>query len=130
KKIDLVIPAGSATPAWLFQPAPAGAGATELSFTVSPHGGATGICDTDNIAAPWDPAFLSQWDAMLSAVSAHLNSAGTYNNITLVRITGINRPREELRLPAETPQPTGLACITDAIATWQKAGYRPSLLLQ
>jgi Beta-galactosidase len=130
KKIDLVIPSGSSTPAWLFQPAPSGAGATELNFTVSPHGGSTGVCDTVNIAAPWDPAFLTQWDAMLAAVSAHLKSAGTYNAITLVRLTGINRSTEELRLPAETAASTGLACVSNSIATWQQAGYRPSLLLQ
>jgi hypothetical protein len=50
KKIDLVIPAGSSTPAWLFQPTPSGAGATQLNFTVSPHAGETGVCDTVNIA--------------------------------------------------------------------------------
>ncbi len=130
KKIDLVIPAGSSTPAWLFQDAPAGAGAKQLSFTVSPHGGQTGVCDTDSIPAPWDPAFLAQWDAMLAAVSTHLKSVGTYGAISLVRLTGINRTTEELRLPAETAQSTGLACVSNAITTWQQAGYRPSLLLQ
>jgi hypothetical protein len=130
KKIDLVIPAGSSIPQWLFQPPPAGAGAMQLDFTVSPHAGATGVCDTDNIPAPWDTAFLSQWDAMLAAVSAHLKNTGTYNSITLLRLTGINRTTEELRLPAETAASTGLACVSDAISTWQRAGYRPSLLLQ
>ena len=130
KKIDLVILAGASTPPWLFQPEPAGAGATELNFTVSPHAGETGVCDTVNMVAPWDPAFLTQWDAMLAAVSAHLKSAGTYNAITLVRLTGINRTTEELRLPAETAQSTGLACVSNSIATWHQAGYRPSLLLQ
>ena len=125
KKIDLVIPAGSSTPAWLFQ-----AGATQLTFTVSPHGGQTGVCDTVSLAAPWDPAFLAQWDAMMGALSAHLTAAGTYNAITLVRITGINRTTEELRLPAETAASTGLACVSNSLATWQQAGYRPSLLLQ
>ena len=130
KKIDLVIPAGSSTPTWLFQPKPAGAGATELSFTVSPHSGQTGVCDAVNIAAPWDPVFLAQWDAMLSALSAHLKSAGTYSNITLVRLTGINRTTEELRLPAETAASTGLPCVSNSITAWQHAGYLPSLLLQ
>ena len=130
KKIDLVIPAGSSTPPWLFQPTPGGAGAAELNFTVSPHGGSTGMCDTVNIAAPWDPVFLAQWDALLAVVSSHLKSAGTYNAITLVRLTGINRTTEELRLPAETAASTGLACVSNSIATWQQAGYRPSLLLQ
>ncbi|MBS1854106.1 MAG: beta-galactosidase [Acidobacteria bacterium] len=130
KKIDLVVPAGDATPSWLFDPAPAGAGAGALRFTISPHGGATGACQTETIAAPWDPAFLSHWDALLAALAAHLKSAGAYDAITLVRLTGINRTTEELRLPAETPQSTGLACVSDAVTTWQQAGYKPSLLLQ
>jgi uncharacterized protein (TIGR03437 family) len=130
KKIDLVIPSGSATPSWLFQPAPAGAGAQELKFTVSPHNGQTSVCETDNIAAPWDPAYLAQWDAMLAAISAHLKSAGTYNNITLVRLAGINRTTEEIRLPAETAQSTGQACVSDAITIWKQAGYQASLVVQ
>ncbi len=130
KKIDLVVMAGSSIPSWLFQPAPSGAGAQALSFTVSPHSGATGVCDPAVLPRPWDPIFLAQWDAMLAALAAHLKSAGTYNSITLLRLTGINRTTEELRLPAETPQSTGLACVSDSIAIWQQAGYRPSLLLQ
>lgn len=130
KKIDLSITAGSGTPAWLFQPAPAGAGAKPLNFTVSPHTGATGKCDSETIAVPWDSAFLNQWDAMLAAVAAHLTSTGTYGDVVLLRLTGINRTTDELRLPAETAQSTGLACVSNAITTWQQAGYRPSLLLQ
>jgi len=33
-------------------------------------------------------------------------------------------------LPEETAQSTGLSCVSDATATWQQAGYRPSKLLQ
>jgi hypothetical protein len=67
---------------------------------------------------------------MLAALSAHLKSTGAYSSITLLRLTGINRTTEELRLPAETAASTGLACVSNSIATWQAAGYRPSLLLQ
>ena len=130
KKIDLVVMAGGSTPSWLFQPTPTGAGAQALNFTISPHNGATGVCDAVTIAPPWDAAFLNRWDIMLGALAAHLKSVGTYNAVTLLRLTGINRTTEELRLPAETAQSTGLACISDAIATWQQAGYRPSLLQQ
>lgn len=130
KKIDLVVPAGSSTPSWLFEAAPGFAGAAPLNFTITPHDGQTTECQPETIAAPWDPAFLSQWDAMLAALAAHLKSAGTYGAITLLRLTGINRTTEELRLPAETAQSTGLACVTNAITTWQQAGYKPSLLLQ
>src|SRR5215467_10110725 len=64
KKINLAMLAGVNTPAWLFQPAPGGAGAAALTFTVSPHSGATGVCDTETIAPPWDPGFLSRWDSI------------------------------------------------------------------
>lgn len=130
KKIDLVVTAGDDIPAWLFDTPPAGAGAKALSFTISPHSGSTGVCDSETLAAPWDTAYLSQWDAMLAVLSAHLKTAGFYHSITLLRLTGINRTTDELRLPAETAQSTGLACITNAPAAWQAAGYRPSLLLQ
>jgi Beta-galactosidase len=130
QKIDLVVMAGGSTPSWLFQPVPTGAGAQALNFTISPHNGATGVCDAETMAPPWDAAFLNRWDVMLGALAAHLKSLGTYNAVTLVRLTGINRTTEEMRLPTETAQSTGLACITDAIATWQQAGYRPSLLQQ
>jgi hypothetical protein len=129
RAVDLVILGGSSTPPWLFQPAPAGAGVTPLDFTISPHSGATGQCDSETIAAPWDATFLAQWDAMLAAVAAHLKAAGTYSSVTLLRLTGINRTTEELRLPAETAQSTGLACVSNSLATWQQAGYKPSLLL-
>ncbi|HXA17617.1 MAG TPA: beta-galactosidase [Thermoanaerobaculia bacterium] len=130
KKIDLTITAGSDTPSWLFQAAPSGAGAAPLAFTISPHGGATGVCDSETVAAPWDAAFLNRWDLLLAAVAAHLKSDGTYSAVTLLRLTGVNRTTDELRLPAETPQSTGLACVSDAVSTWQQAGFRPSLLLQ
>jgi uncharacterized protein (TIGR03437 family) len=130
KKIDLVVPSGSATPQWLFDPPPAGAGVAELKFTISPHNGQTSVCDPDNIAAPWDPIYLARWDSMLSALAAHLKSSGTYNDITLLRLTGINRTTEEIRLPAETAQSTGQACVSDAIATWTQAGYKAALVVQ
>jgi glycosyl hydrolase family 42 (putative beta-galactosidase) len=130
KKIDLVVMAGGSMPSWLFQAAPTGAGAAPLSFTITPHGGQTNVCQSVTMAAPWAPAFLTQWDAMLAALAAHLRSAGTYGSITLVRLTGINRTTEEQRLPNQTPQSTGLACVTNAITTWQQAGYAPSKLEQ
>ena len=130
RKINIAIKAGTGIPSWLFQPAPGGAGATPLSFTISPHDGGTNVCISETIAAPWDPAFLNQWDSMLAALSAHLKSAGTYNALTLLRLTGINRTSDELRLPAETAQSTGLSCVSNSITTWQQAGYKPSKLLQ
>ena len=127
RRVKLSLPAHSA-PAWLFQPAPGGGGATPLTFTYSSHD-ATKPCVTETIAAPWDPAFLAQFDAMLAAVAAHLKSTGTYSAVVAVNLTGINYDSGELHLASQTPQSSGVACVSDAITTWLNAGYRPSKLL-
>jgi len=126
KVVALAIRAGQDTPCWLFQSAACGAqytgayaGATPLTFSVSPREGVGAPrCNQATIAAPWDPAFLSEWDALLSSVAAHLQSAGTYSAVSSVRLTGINRTTSELRLPAEiltTP------CVANAVETWLTA---------
>ena len=129
KKINLSIRAGVDTPAWLFLPVrEGGAGATPLQFNVSAHQGA-GSCVPMTMAAPWDPAFLGRWDALLGAVAEHLRRKGTYGAVTQVRLTGINRTTDEFRLPEEildTPD-----CAGNALATWLTASppYRPERLL-
>jgi hypothetical protein len=88
RKVKLSFPAHS-PPAWLFQPVAGGAGAAPLTFNYAPHDAMKG-CRTETIAAPWDPVFLSQWDAYLAAVAAHLKSTGAYGAVTAVNLTGIN----------------------------------------
>jgi len=130
KKVDLAIIAGNDTPTWLFAATTnGGAGATQLTFTISPHEGATSNCIPDDIAPSWDTNFLASWKNMLNVLSSHLKNTGTYSNLTLLRLTGINRTTDELRLPAETAQTTGLDCVSNAPAIWQAAGYTPSNLL-
>jgi hypothetical protein len=130
KKVDLTITAGGDTPLWLFDPIIAGgAGATPLSFTISPHSGQTSNCIPEIIAAPWDTNFLAAWKNLLSVLANHLKTVQTYDNVTLLRLTGINRTTDELRLPAETAQSTGLDCVSNAPAIWQAAGYTPDKLL-
>ncbi len=135
KKIDISIRSGDGIPGWLFlSPTNGGAGATPLTFTISPKDGRTGNCERETNAIPWEPAFLNSWNALLTNLSAHLTNTGTYSNVTLLRLTGINRTSDELRLPAETADTngltgTGLACVSNAPAIWQTNGYRPSKLL-
>jgi uncharacterized protein (TIGR03437 family) len=100
-----------------------------LSFSYAPHDALKG-CFSETIAAPWDPAFLAQWDAYVAAVAAHLKSTGVYSAVSIVHLTGINYDSGELHLASQTAQSSGLSCVSDAIATWQNAGYRPSLLLK
>jgi len=147
KKVDLAIRAGQDTPCWLFQPSsgcssPAFAGATPLTFVVSAVQGA-GNCNLQTIAAPWDDVFLREWEQMLAAVAAHLQteyfqeaSSGrmvrAWDAISSVRLTGVNRSTAETRLPAEIlPGCTdpSVAPYANAVAIWLAAGYRPSLLL-
>src|SRR5579863_827683 len=136
QKIALAIRAGQDTPCWLFQAPACGAGyskpyagATPLEFNVSPREGVgQSACNRETIAAPWDPVFQSEWNALLGAVAAHLKSFGTYSALTSVRLTGINRTTSELRLPAEiltTP------CVTNSVSTWLNATppYRNASLL-
>ena len=127
-KVELSVRADLA-PAWLFAPAPGGAGANPLTFSYAAKDGSK-ACNSETIAAPWDRAFSQQWDSMLAALSAHLQSAGTYGNVVLLRLTGINRNSDELHLPAQTAQSTGSPCVSDSVSTWLGAGYRPSKLLQ
>ena len=129
-KITLSIKSGSGIPAWIFNAAPTGGGVAPLNFRVSPHEGMTGVCDSETIAAPWDVNYLALWDTLLTAVSAHLKSAGTYQSLTSLRLTGINRTSDELRLPAETAESTGLPCVSDAVSLWQLTGYRPAKLFK
>ena len=129
KQVDLIIKAGNATPSWLFDARTAGGGgATKHVFTVSPHQGKSNKFITESIAAPWDTAFLGCWDTMLGEVAAHLKARGTYGAVALLRLTGINRTTDEFRLPAETPADSGQG-VSNAVAIWKAAGYRPSLLL-
>lgn len=68
KQVALAIRAGQDTPCWLFQSPSCGsryrgsyAGATPLTFSVSPREGVgQSRCNQETIAAPWDPAFLSE----------------------------------------------------------------------
>ncbi|HWV98895.1 MAG TPA: beta-galactosidase [Candidatus Acidoferrum sp.] len=133
-KVDLAIRTGDGAPSWLYQQPPNGPGATELVFTISPKDGKRGVCEPDIVPVPWESAFLNSWNTFLASLSTHLKTDGTYSNITLLRLTGVNRTTDELRLPAETPDNnpytgTGLLCVSNAPAIWQSNGYTPSKLL-
>lgn len=127
KKVELSIPAMYRTPSWLFDPAPAGGGASPLFFSFTRRPTDT-TCLTETVAAPWDSAFQAQWGAMLAAVAAHLKLTGTYNSLVLLRLTGINKDSDELHLPSK--ENANATCVSDILGTWQRAGYKPSLLLQ
>ncbi len=125
KKVELSI-RGDLTPAWLFKPAPGGAGISPLYFTFTRRATDT-TCLSDTLAAPWNATFLAQWDSMLDSVSTHLKSVRTYDAVVLLRLTGINKDSDELHLPEK--QNSNAPCSKNSVDTWLAAGYRPSRLL-
>ena len=137
KSVILAIRAGQDTPCWLFQSPQCGkgytktyAGATPMAFLVSPREGiGQSNCNPLTIAAPWDPVFLNEWDALLSHIAVHLQNAGTYHTLISLRLSGINRTTAELRLPAEI---LDHPCVINSVQTWLTgtAPYRPARLLK
>ncbi len=125
--IELGILAGGGAPAWIYAPPPAGRGARRLDFVFSHHNG-KGPCINVTLAPPWDPNYQAAFAEMLDHLAAHLRTTGALKDVTAVKLTGVNTDTDEVRLPAETPQETGNPCVTDAIAVWRSAGYRPSLV--
>jgi len=147
KKVELNIVAFR-TPEWLFQSEPGFTPALRLDF-IYPRSTDCATHREEIIAAPWDPAFLSEWDAMLAAVARHLKGTrvydavhheyiAAYEAIPILRLTGINLDSDELHLPSYQlppdqlpPNPKTVAC-TDAVDIWlnvAKPAYRPSRLL-
>lgn len=136
KKVDLAIRAGGQdTPDWLFQTA----GATPLEFYNLAGEGLQGTgCNLLTMAAPWDGAFLAEWDYLLQQVAQRLQAENFYNAVASVRLTGINRTTAELRLPAEILEnipspgcpPSGVDHFNN-VEAWLTAPvpYRPSRLL-
>ena len=121
KKVEVAIMAGSSIPAWVFVPQTSGgAGVAPLNFTVSPHSGSTTNCIATTNAAPWDTNYLAVWSLMLNQLSSHLKIAGTYSNVTLLRITGSTAPRMNC---ACQPKPRR-ALVWIASATLRPSGRR------
>ncbi len=126
--IELGILAGGNAPDWIYQPS-SGKGAAKLTFGFSHHGG-QGHLLTVTLAPPWDPVYQAAFAGMLGRVAQHLREIGALQDLSVVKLTGVNTDTDEIRLPAETPDETGNPGVSDANAIWVRAGYRPSLVVQ
>ena len=123
-EIELSIRADS-PPGWL-----AVAGARVGHFTYANKGGTKG-CKSVSIAIPWDPVFQSRWKAMLLYVGQelkkiHVNGQSAYDDVKLVRLTGINMDSDELHLRAKDNDD----CTEPNKQAWGDANYTPAALLQ
>jgi Beta-galactosidase len=130
KKISLSVITGGFQPAWL-----ADRDVSTSTFVVG-KGGSRRRCVTIRLGWPWDPDYQNAYVAVMKALSQHLRSRpGAYEAVRIVKLTGISQNTEELRLPAANEQQrwrgrTDPCRQSDAIRTWQEAGYRPDAIVE
>jgi len=123
--IELVVRAGSRTPAWLSP-------TQQLKLVYSPHEGA-GKCSDVDIPPPWSSDYQSAFKVMLNRTAKHFQKTGAH--IAVVKLTGLNTTTEELRLPAEVADKTAnkSGCTNagaDDVTIWKGAGYSDALVTQ
>lgn len=121
KKISLSIIAGGRSPGWL-----AAQGAKTLRFAIGR--GKANACTTIDVPLPWDPVYQDRYARLMSAVAGRLSQLGATEAVRIVKLTGVGRITEELRLPLSIGRQA--ACGEgDADARWAAAGYRPARLV-
>jgi hypothetical protein len=116
KKVSLSVIAGGHSPMWLRRE-----GGKLLDFKVARGGGQ---CLAISIAPPWDPVYQKRYSAMMTAVSAHIDRMSASAAVRIVKLTGVARITEELRLPITTGRRDECGEV-DATGRWIAAGYRP-----
>ena len=117
---------GDATPAWLFDPAPAGAGLTpvildwnedSLSCNTTPH----------RYGDPTDDNYRRLYLDMLSHVASVLKQdSARWRSLAYVKLSGANSRSAENRLPNGCKAGPGCICNNQR---WADAGYTPEGLL-
>ena len=124
KTVSLSVIAGGYAPPWL-----ASRGIRTLRFDLG-RGGANRASHPDEMGVPWDPAyraaFLDLWSAIADRVRA---TPGARDALRIVKLTGVNRLTEELRLPADTGVRDDVCGRNDDTAILLRAGYRPSVVV-
>lgn len=117
KRISLSIITGAHAPRWL-----PSQGIAARSFRVG-RGGQNRQCLEISMALPWDQGYQKAYAALLRAVADHIRSIpAAWDLVRIVKLTGIGRFTEELRLPADFGD--GEVCgNTTSTRTWLEAGY-------
>ncbi|MEP7168220.1 MAG: hypothetical protein ABI855_02510 [Bacteroidota bacterium] len=124
KKITIGVAAGSHTPEWVY-----GAGVPSLSFDEFRKQG-KGKKFSVKVPVPYNQKFLEIWTGFIKSFADHLKSkADVYQNITLIKLTGINETTIEIRLPSQKDISNEKGSSSDAPSIWRNAGYRPKKIL-
>jgi hypothetical protein len=132
KKAELAVGAGMNSPDWVCAP---GSGVQCLPLVYEQQLGPTfGPCDNTALPLPWDAKYLTDFDAFLAVLSAHVAAAGFGGTVETIKITGINEKTFETILPVNPGRwmscDGGSACSadggcyeTDVKAALLDAGY-------
>ena len=123
KKFEIAIITGNSTPAWVFDQEN-GYGAQSATFQYIQGGKIGATCQSLTIPLPWDQNYHKAFADLLRRLKQHLQQNNWYENLTMLRITGINTLTDELRLPADNTGKNG--CEANNLNTWQKLGYSPA----
>jgi hypothetical protein len=125
KRVSLSVIAGGYAPAWLRE-----RGVRTLRFDIG-RGGANRACMTVEMGVPWDPGYQAAFLESFTALARHIRARpGGWEALRIVKLTGINRLTEELRLPALTERQQDVCGAQDETGRWAAAGFRPSLVVE
>jgi hypothetical protein len=125
KKITIGVAAGSHTPEWVYS-----AGVPSLSFDEFRKQG-KGKKFSVKVPVPYNQKFLEIWTGFIKSFADHLKSKPeAYQNITMVKLTGINESTIEIRLPAQKDISNERGSSSDAPSIWKNAGYRPKKIIE
>jgi len=122
RKISLSVIAGARSPQWL-----QAEGARMLDFQIARGGQRQ--CETISMAPPWDPVYQRRYAMMMQALARHVRELGADRAVRIVKLTGVARITEELRLPITVGR-SGECGEADATARWRAAGYSSALLIK
>lgn len=124
KRVSLSIITGAHAPGWL-----SSQGIATRSFRVG-RGGKNRQCLEISMALPWDQGYQKAYGALVRAVADHIRSIpGAWDLVRIVKLTGIGRFTEELRLPADFGD--GEVCgNTNSTRTWYEAGYTDDRIVE
>lgn len=125
KRVSLSVIAGGYAPAWLRE-----RGVQTLRFDIG-RGGANRACMGVEIGVPWDRGYQAAFLESFSAIAGHVRARqGAWEALRMVKLTGINRLTEELRLPALTERQQDVCGPQDETGRWAAAGFRPALVVE
>lgn len=123
RRISISLIAGGFAPRWL-----ASSGVRTAAFQIG-RGGANRSCVAIEMGVPWDPAFQDAYLKLWQAVAARIRERNALDLVRIVKLTGVNRITEELRLPGTAGQTEDVCGRTDDADIWRRQGYKPQLVV-